>query len=282
VTRAQLVELGFQPRTIDRRVEAGRLRRVHRGVYAVGPIAGLHAAEMAAVLVGGPGAVLSHRGASWLWRLLPHPAATPALDVTVPARQVKSRPGVRVHCVRGLLQDETSTLKGIPITSPARTLLDLAAALPAAELEQAMAQAERRHLASRARLAALLARYPGRRGTRALRSLLDDPERPALTRSEAERRFLALIRRARLQPPDANVPVGRYEVDFLWRGAGLVVEVDGFAFHSDRAAFEADRMRDAELVGRGLTVIRITWRQIADEPEALLVRLARALDRLGG
>lgn len=102
---------------------------------------------------------------------------------------------------------------------------------------------------------------------------------PALTRSEAEERFLALVRKARLPDPAANVTVGGYEVDFFWDFGGLVVEVDGFAFHSSARMFESDRRRDADLAAAGVRVMRVTWRQIVSEPEALLVRLAQALAR---
>jgi very-short-patch-repair endonuclease len=107
-------------------------------------------------------------------------------------------------------------------------------------------------------------------------------ERPAFTRSEAEQRLLRLVRKARLPAPDVNASLHGFEVDFLWRDAALVLEVDGYAFHSGRAAFEQDRRRDAELAARGLTVIRVTWRQLADEPEAVVVRIGQALARLGG
>jgi very-short-patch-repair endonuclease len=110
-----------------------------------------------------------------------------------------------------------------------------------------------------------------------LRALLDRNEGPAFTRSEAEERLLALVRAARLPHPELNVRVSGHEVDFLWRDARLVVEVDGFANHRTRAAFEHDRLRDAQLQGAGLTVMRVTWRQIVAEPEALLARLALAL-----
>jgi very-short-patch-repair endonuclease len=173
--------------------------------------------------------------------------------------------------------DETTTCKGIPITTPARTVLDLAADSTERELEQALAQAEARHLTSRRKLLLLLARYPGRRGVRALRRLLERDARPALTRSEAEERFLALIRKSGLPHPDVNVNLGRYEVDFLWREHRLVVEIDGYAHHSDRESFEADRARDAWLAAQGHTVIRVTWRQLVDEPEVVLARVAEAL-----
>jgi very-short-patch-repair endonuclease/predicted transcriptional regulator of viral defense system len=282
VARRQLLVAGLGRDWIDARLKAERLRRVHRGVYVVGPIAAPRVAEMAAVLAYGEGATVSHRSATSLWRLLPYPAHDGTVDVTVPARYAKHRPGIRVHRVRCLPSGERTKLDGIPITTPARTLLDLAAVAPSRALEQAMAEAERRLLARRSELAALLSRYPGRPGSRVLRVLLEADEGPALTRSEAEERFLSLIRKAGLPAPSVNARLGPYEVDFLWREAGLAVEVDGFAFHADRASFEADRRRDADLASRGVTVVRVTWRQIVDQPEAMLVRIGQALARLGG
>jgi very-short-patch-repair endonuclease len=168
---------------------------------------------------------------------------------------------------------------GLPVTAPARTLLDLSGLLPARELERAVEEAERTRLVRPAQLAALLARSPGRHGTAALRALLERTTPSTFTRSEAEERLLALVRAARLPDPELNVRIAGHEVDFLWREAGLAVEVDGFAFHSTRAAFERDRIRDGELLGAGLAVLRVTWGQIVSEPEALLVRLAQALNR---
>jgi very-short-patch-repair endonuclease len=277
VTRAQLLRAGLSPDVIDNRVKARWLRALHRGVYGVGPVTAPYAHEMAAVLACGEGAVLSHRSAAELWRLVPCPAHDRPVDVTVPAAGGRRRPGIRVHRVRYLQRDETTRVKSIPITTPTRTLVDLAAELTSSELQQAVAQAETRNLTSGRRLLALLARYPRRPGTPALRALLRSYDRPALTRSAAEDRFLALARRAQLPAPDVNVALGSYEVDFLWRDERLVVEVDGFAFHASRAKFEADRRRDAELAAQGFQVMRVTWRQIIDEPEAMLVRIAQAL-----
>ena len=176
-----------------------------------------------------------------------------------------------------LRADEVTRLRVVPVTTPARTLLDIAPELPSRGLEQALAQAERMYAGTQRRVLALLARYPGRAGTPTLRELLGGSRRPALTRSEAEERILELVRKAGLSVPDQNVRLHGYELDFLWREERLVVEMDGFAFHGDRAAFEADRRRDADLAARGLQVVRITWRQITEEPEATLVRLAQAL-----
>jgi len=117
-------------------------------------------------------------------------------------------------------------------------------------------------------------RYPRHRATRALRHATT-PD-PAFTRSEAERRLLDLIRAARLPVPQTNIRVAGHEVDFFWPTANLVVEVDGFAFHSTRAAFERDRVRDRELLAHGHRVLRVTWRQLVDETEALVASLAQA------
>jgi len=122
-------------------------------------------------------------------------------------------------------------------------------------------------------------RFRGRRGVTRLRRLIEGADHPMLTRSEAEERFLALVRAGELPPPEVNVLVDGYEVDFLWRDKGLVVEVDGFQFHSSRRAFERDRRRDADLQTAGFSVLRLTWRQVVDEPYATIARTARALSR---
>ena len=130
---------------------------------------------------------------------------------------------------------------------------------------------------SPSKVLSLVARYPRRPGTPMLRELLDGSRRPALTRSEAGERFLGLVRRGALPEPEVNVGLHGYEVDFLWREHGLAMEIDGFAFHGDRDAFEADRRRDGYLAARGIQVLRVTWRRIDEEPEAILVELAQAL-----
>jgi len=199
------------------------------------------------------------------------------VEVTVAGRDPGSKPGLRLHRVIALDVREIRRRHGIPVTAPARTLLDLAGEASMRELERAVAEAQARHLAQPRDLLALLARYPGRRGTAALRELAESDGAFAITRSEGEERLLALIRRSQLPPPEVNVRLCGFEVDFLWRDQRLVVEVDGFAFHSSRAAFEKDRLRDAELQARGFRVLRVTWRQIVDRKEATLARIAQAL-----
>jgi very-short-patch-repair endonuclease len=266
----------MDPDVMDRRVKSQRLKRMHTGVYLVGAVVPPLAREMAAVLACGEGTVLSHQSAAALWKLLPYPA-DPTIEVTTPRRdRGRSRPGIRVHRM-ALGRDETTRCERIPVTTPARTILDLASAMSGRELEQAVALAQRSHQASRTSLLALLARYAGRAGSAALRVLLERSQRPALTRSIAEERLLDLIRRADLPIPEVNVELDGYEVDFLWREQGLIVEVDGFEFHSSRPDFERDHRRDSALLARGLRIQRLSAMQIVDEPEATVARIAGAL-----
>ncbi|MGM0668412.1 MAG: endonuclease domain-containing protein [Gemmatimonadota bacterium] len=192
-----------------------------------------------------------------------------------------SSPEIRIHRLRTLRPDEITLLDGLPITTPTRTLLDLASSLETLELEGALARAERRRVTDREAVASLLAEHRWLPGGPALRALLAQDTSPAFIRSEAEKVFLDLIRRAHLPAPETNVVVEGYEVDFLWKDAWLVVEVDGFAYRSSRDAFEADRKRDAVLMAAGFRVLRVTWRHITREPEALVVRLQRAMTGTG-
>ncbi len=188
------------------------------------------------------------------------------------AATARHRPGIRVHNVRTL---EWTTHRGIRVTTPARTLLDLAATVSADDLARAVEEARVLRLVTDADLRAILDAHPRRAGSAALRRELDVEAR--LTRSEAERRLLDLIRRAQLPLPETNVRVLGHEVDALWRAQRLIVEIDGFDAHGTRAAFERDRARDARLVAAGYRVIRITWRQLHDEPARTIAQLATAL-----
>jgi very-short-patch-repair endonuclease len=277
VTRAQLLAAGIEASAIERRRRAGRLHAVHRGIYLVGHRAmAAGAREAAALLACGDGAVVSHLSAAHLLQLLPYPANRRPVDIAVSGRQGVPRPGIRIHRVKALDQRDVNRIDGLPVTTAARTLLDLAAVLPSDLLERAAAEAQVRRLVRRRDLVDQLERNQGRRGVRALRELLDE-RGAAPTRSEAERRLLRLIRSADLATPEVNARVGRYEVDFLWRAERLVVEVDGFAYHANRRAFESDRRRDATLAASGYMVLRVTWRQIVDAPEAVIARIAATL-----
>lgn len=273
VTSRQLAEAGLSAEAVAHRVALGWLVRVHRGVYVVGPLRAPHTSAMAAVLACGDGALLSHRPAAILWALCPPGAIAP--EVTVVGRDSRSRDGILVHRVHHLHRADARRREGIPVTSPARTLLDLAAIASGKELDRAIEEAQIRRLVTEHSLNEQFERHPRHRGTRALRQAIR-PE-PSFTRSEAERRLLELIRAARLPAPKVNIRVAGHEVDVLWPDAKLVVEVDGYEFHSTRAAFERDRRRDGELQAAGYRVLRVTWRQLEDEPEALIAALARTL-----
>jgi very-short-patch-repair endonuclease len=272
ISWAQLARHGMSARWVDHRVARDWLRRLHRGVYLVGPLEGPYSRFMAATLAAGPGALLSHYAAAVLDALRP-PADGP-IDVTVSGRTARSRPGIQIH--RTYIHPADATRRhGIPVTTPARTLLDLAATAPTNHLELALNEAHLQRRVSTHSLNEQFSRYPRHRGAAALKraTRLD----PKLTRSEAERVMLDLIREAGLPTPEANVRIAGYEVDLLWRERKLIAEIDGYAFHSMRSSFERDRRRDQELVAAGYRVIRVTWRQITDETVGVAARLATAL-----
>jgi very-short-patch-repair endonuclease/predicted transcriptional regulator of viral defense system len=279
VTRAQLVVAGVGPSVVDHRLRTGRITAMHHGVYRVGPLRSTRAAEMAACLACGPLALVSHQSGGVLWRILPEKLRPDPVEVTLTGGN-RRRPGVRIHRVPTLAADEATRLDGIPVTTPERTLLDLATAVGRRTLERALAEAIALRLTSPPSMEALLDRHAGRPGSARLRTVLEGGQ-PALTRSEAEEVFLNLIRKAGLGRPRVNTRLGGFEVDFYWPPERLVVEIDGFPFHSSRQAFERDRRRDAEFAALGLRVVRVTWRQLDREREALLVRLTRALDASG-
>jgi Protein of unknown function (DUF559) len=229
---------------------------------------------MAAVLAAGPGAVLSHRSAASLWGL--RQTSRSLIEVTAPRRR-RFRTGIEVR--RSVLPpDEVTVVDGIPVTTAARTLLDLASVLPREQVENAMREAEVRRLWDVVPVTALVARYPGRRGIAAMRAILSERAiGSGVARSELESRFLRFLDREGLPRPAVNAKVlagDRWlEVDCLWRRERLVVELDGRAFHHIYDAFERDRTRDRALNAAGLRVVRVTWRQLDHEPSALAADL---------
>jgi very-short-patch-repair endonuclease len=253
LTRSQLLHSGVARNTIDHWVKTGRLIALHRGVFALGHVPpSPHARTMAAVLACGRGAVLSHRSAAQLYGLVRY---TGAIEVTAPTAH--RRAGVIVHRSRLTDQDVTRHW-GIPTTSPARTLTDLAATLDPASLTRAINAARVAHLMSRDDLPPRL-----RRGQAA---------RP--TRSAFEDAFLTFCARHHLPRPEINAIVAGYEVDAYWPAKRLIAELDGEEFHQD---FEADRAKDADLVEAGLRVVRVTWDRLIQQPRREAARFRRLL-----
>jgi very-short-patch-repair endonuclease len=276
VSREQLRALGFTEAAIAHRVRRGRLHRIHRGVYAVGyPELPPLGREVAALLACGPAAVLSHRSAAGLLYLLPF--ATGPVEVTTAGAGSRSHVGVRVHRSRRVGPQEKTWRQGLPVTTTPRTLLDLAETVGPTHLEQAVAEAKHRRLVTAAALLAYLDGAHGRRGVPRVRAVLEREGGPAFTRSVAERRLLSLLRTAGLPAPQVNASLAGYEVDFLWARERVVAEVDGYAYHSSRGAFERDRRRDADLGDLDHRVIRFTWLQLRCEPLSVVARLAGAL-----
>ena len=279
VTRAQLIAAGISSSAITRRVSSGALKRLYPCVYRAGPVETPHCRAIAAVLACGTGAVLSHQSAGAAWELLaPLPADAP-IDVTVRVRLRACLPGVTMHRALDLNTGDTTSLFGIPTTTPARTLLDLSVMLDRHTLERAVALAERRGLCDAKTLIAAAETHPLHRGVHTLRRLINQTDPPAFTRSEAEALLLDIVRKARLPAPRTNATVLGLEVDFLWGAAKLIVEVDGFAFHGSASAFTRDRRRDAALIAGGYRVMRFTWADLQERREVTLVMLAQALVR---
>jgi very-short-patch-repair endonuclease len=276
VRRPQLIALGFMAREIDRRIESGSLIVLFRGVYAVGHRALSERAGMrAALLAAGDDALLFHATAACAWEL-GVPLSRP-LEVVVPGRRPRSRPGLRVHSLRTLDPRDRRVHDGLPLTSPARTLLDLAATEPADVLARAIREARVRWGVRDEDLHAAIARAPRRHaGATPLRAATDTRE-AAPTRSELEREILRLIDEAGLPRPIVNRPDGREIVDFSWPEQRVVVEVDGWHAHGDRRAFEADRARDAARQARGDVVLRFTWRQVTGRRVRVAARIGQTL-----
>jgi very-short-patch-repair endonuclease len=286
IATAQLYWLGLTETQVRTRAANGTLHRVHRGVYAVGHRALTRKSFwMAAVLACGRGAILSHGDAAELWEMR-RPSSGGAngspIDVAVPSGGAgRTRRGLTVHRLRTLRDEETTTEDGIPVTSPARTLLDLATALPRRQLERAIDEADRLRRCNEQDLIGILAAHEHQPGAGVLRAVLGQHRvGSTATRSELEERFLALCLKRRLPPPAVNVPVLDYVVDFLWQEVDLVVEVDGRATHGTRRAFQADRDRDGRLAVAGYRVLRFTWWDVTRRPAVVADRIRRMLGEL--
>jgi len=274
VTRAQLRQLGVGDHGIAERVRTRRLRRLHRGVYVLGHTALRREAHwLAAVLACGAGAALSHVSAAAHWNIRRSAAAR--VDVTVPSTAGRPRRrGIRIHRSRRLAPEDVTVHEGIPLTTVARTLIDLADVLPKQALKRAIDEADYQRLLDMTSLLPAVHRNPGRRGARVIKLAEARPER---TRSDFERRFLAVIERRGLPRPRVAVQIEGYEADFLWPEARLIVETDGYGAHRTRRAFEHDRRRDRRLARAGYRTIRLTEQALEDEEAAVVADLKALL-----
>jgi hypothetical protein len=276
VARGQLAELGLGRGAIEHRVRCGRLHPLHRGVYAVGHRALRREAWwLAAVLAAGPGAALSYRSAAELWEM--RNGSRARIEVSV-SRHRRSTARIDVHVV-DMEADEVVVNRGVPVTTPARTLLDLAAVLSPQHLKAAFDEAEVRRLTSPTSVDALVARYPGRRGTSATKRVLEEhnDRGAAIPTSILERRFLALLDAHDLPRPEINRLSDHGELDATWREPRVIVECDSFATHGTREAFERDRAKDRALQVAGWRVIRVTWRQLTDDGDVVARQIANLL-----
>jgi very-short-patch-repair endonuclease len=274
LTRRQLLNAGLGLRTIERRVERGQLHRLHQGVYSVGDRRPDRRGRwLAAVLVCGEDACLSHRSAAGLWGL----TRSDRGPVEVTASSGRGRPGIVVH-EGGVDPKDRTTAAGIPVTSVARTLFDLAEVVDKRQLERAFEEADRLGLLEMRRLEAVCARGHGRRALRPIRRLINEARAPTYPRSPLEDRFSVFCREHDLPPAETNVEVLDHEVDAFWPRQKLIVEADSWSFHRHRAAFEGDRARDAAMQAEGFRVIRITERRLKREPQTVAAEIRRLLD----
>jgi very-short-patch-repair endonuclease len=278
VSHEQLVALGLSGQAIYRRVCCGRLHRLHRGVFAVGHgVLGVDARWWAAVLALGDGAFLSLHSAGDAHGV--RASGSGLIDVSVRGRAGRGRhAGIRVHRPRALPDDEVTTLCGLPITTPARTLLDLAGAgLRGKPLETALDQAEQRRLLDFAELRALLARYPRRPGTRLLKAQLERYRDPVDVRSELERLVYELCDAHGLPRPVQNTVIEGRVRDFYWSHWRLVVEADSYSWHRSPSGLNDDRERDVELTLAGYRTLRFTYEQVTRRPKYVARAMLAAL-----
>jgi very-short-patch-repair endonuclease len=272
VSRAQLTSAGLTRREIGRRIEAGWLVPLHRGVYAVGHTALTRKSHLiAAVCACGPGALVGYRSAGALWGWL---RSRGAIEVTAPRSRTK-HDGILLHRSRSIHEHDRAIVDGIPVTSVARTLVDLADVLTEKRLADAVHEAEVQRLFDLNQVNQVLDRLPGRRGRHKLRRVLAayGDIQPS-TRNRAERHVFQMCNEHGLPRPQVNTWIGAHEVDFYWPDAALVLEFDGEATHLTHRAFHADRARDRALAARGIHVVRATAR---DEHAALAQELAAIL-----
>jgi hypothetical protein len=277
ISRAQLRDLGIADHAIAYRLRTGRLHRVRRGVFAVGhPRLTPRGRWMAAVLACGPGAALGYVSAAALWEI--RNSSATGISVVVPTAGGRRQPGLRVYRHPGLRPDELTTRDGIPVTTLARTVLDLAAVLNDADLERALDQCEFQRLLDWSALDALARAHPRHRGARILAKTLATYE-PGTTRtkSDLEKLFIAICEAHGLPRPLVNHRTDHYEVDFLFPDHRLIVEADSWTYHRTRLRFERDRRRDATHARAGFRTLRFTDRQLEHDAEGVAATIRTVL-----
>ena len=274
IAHRQLVALGIGAEQIKSLVRRGRLHVIYSGVYSLGHRhLDRNGRLMAAALACGPGAILSHRTAGFLWGLV---AFRNPIDLTAPTH-VRSRPGFVACRSRTLTAADCTTRNRLPVTTLARTLVDLASVLDVQRLRGAYEEADRLHHLSLSELLGQCERNPGRRGVGHLRRWALEAAAPPPGKTELERLVVSVCDEHGLPRPETNVTVEGYEADALWPRSKVIVEADSFEFHRSRSAFERDRRRDVQHRLAGYTVVRLTHRRLTEEPETVAAELGLLL-----
>jgi hypothetical protein len=272
--------LGYSRNAVAHAVQAGRLHRLHRGVFAVGHTCiPPHGECLAAVLASGPRALLSHLSAAWLWDISSAPPAP--FSVTTPVRR-KPRPPIRLHEARLLTPEDRAMREGIPVTALPRTLLDVAAVVRLDWLERMVERSEELGLFDLRAVEDLLGRTVGHHGHRRLRQAIALYKPSSFTRSGLEKRFLELVMQAGLPQPRTNYVEHGFELDCYWPEFRFAVELDVFETHGTRAAFERDRKRQEDLLLAGIGITRVTGPRLEKEPEEVIRSVAHLLEHWRG
>ena len=280
VTTEDLAACGIRGSAVQRRVRNGRLHRKYKGVFALGsPRLTQEGVWLAAVLASGPEAVLSHVDAAVLWGIHPRPGAI--IHVTTARRSREGAKGTRLHRVRRLSPDDVTMRHGIPVTTVARTLVDLTDMFARERLTRIIREAEFQGVLDLTMLDQAIARANGRKRLSVLIAAVEAHRPGAIVHSELEHAFLELCRNEDIPQPETNVPMvvgGRSrKLDCLWRAQRVVVELDGRAGHDKPGAFEDDRARDTALNADGYRTLRFTWRRVTRDGARVAAELRATL-----
>jgi hypothetical protein len=268
VTRSQLLDAGLSAKEIRSRLARRVLLREHPGVYRVGHRApNVEATYLAAVLAAGDGSLLCGRAGAHLWEVV-RGQPPPAEVLTATERRIE---GIRTHRTRSLDAEDRAVCRGIPVTSVARTVVDLAAELSEDALARACHEAGVRYELTPNAVVEVLARRPNAKGSKKLRRIIEGDVRVTLSKLEAH--FLKLLRAQRLPLPLTNRPAGGRRVDCRWPEFGLTVELDSYRFHNTRHAWEQDRRREREARARGDDFRRYTYGDVVENPTLMLAEL---------